>query len=120
MGQDEEKLSYMTDNKKQVQEDKEKVQGTAQTPKDRTTETKNQAGSNPSKKTGAANGKVSAVAQSAKESALAAKDKTATILEKTSVQVKGMTASATDAVKRTLGMGTKVDPNKDTTKEDIN
>jgi len=115
-----EKLDHRTDNKKQVQEAKEKGHGTAQTPKDQTTETKNQAGSNPSEKTGAANDKVSAVAQSAKESALAAKDKTATVLEKTSVQVKGMAASATDAVKRTLGRGTKVDPNKDTTKEDIN
>lgn len=78
------KIGHMTDNKKQVQEAKERVYHTAQTAKDRTTETRNQTGGYLSGKTGAANNKVSAVAQSVKESAQAT-----AVLEKTAVKVKG-------------------------------
>lgn len=79
----------MTDNKKQVQEAKERVYHTAQTAKDGTTETKNQTGGYLTGKTGATNDKVLAVAQSVKESAQAERDKTTAVLEKTAVKVKG-------------------------------
>ncbi|KAF7124564.1 hypothetical protein RHSIM_Rhsim12G0193200 [Rhododendron simsii] len=84
-----EKIGHMTDNKNQVQEAKDRVYHTAQTAKDGTTETKNQTGSYLSEKIGAANDKVSAVAQLVKESAQAERDKTTAVLEKTAVKVKG-------------------------------
>ncbi|KAI8529480.1 hypothetical protein RHMOL_Rhmol12G0227600 [Rhododendron molle] len=83
------KTDHMTDNKKQVQEAKERVYHAAQTVKDGTTETKNQTGGYLSVKPGAANDKMSAVAQLVKESAQAERDKTTAVLEKTAVKVKG-------------------------------
>ncbi|XP_058192365.1 late embryogenesis abundant protein 1-like [Rhododendron vialii] len=84
----EDKIGHMTDNKKQVQEAKDRVYHTAQTAKDGTTEIKNRTVSYLSEKTGAANDKVSAVAQSVKESAQAGRDMTTAVLEKTAVKVK--------------------------------
>ncbi|KAI8529482.1 hypothetical protein RHMOL_Rhmol12G0227800 [Rhododendron molle] len=63
----------MTDNKKQVQEAKEKPYQTAQTAKDRTTESKDQTASHLFEKIRAAKDKASEVAQSVQ----AEKDKTA-------------------------------------------
>ncbi|KAG5523331.1 hypothetical protein RHGRI_035223 [Rhododendron griersonianum] len=101
------KTDHMTDNKKQVQEAKEKVYETAQAAKDWTTETKDQTAIYFSEKTGATKDKASEVAQSAQ----AEKDKTAGGLGNTAEQVKSAASGTMEAVKQKLGMGTKDDNN---------
>lgn len=108
----------MTDNKKQVQEAKEKVYETAQAAKDWTTETKDQTASYFPEKTGATKDKASEVAQSVQaekdkssEVAQADKDKTAGGLGNTAEQVKSAASGTMEAVKQKLGMGTKDDNN---------